>query len=75
MYKCIWRSEEDGRFSGSGFTDGCELLYGCKESNPGHLQEEQVLSTVEASIQPMNLSFQTNIADKYPEKRNKQTIH
>ena len=27
-----------------GITDGCELLYGCWEPNPGPLQEQQVLT-------------------------------
>lgn len=68
---CLRKSEKDGRSSGSEFIDDWEILYGCKESNTGHLQEEQVLST----IQPMDLSFQTNIADKHPEKSKKQTSH
>ena len=40
------RPEEGVRTPGTGGTDGCELLCGCWEWNPGSLQEQQVILPV-----------------------------
>lgn len=41
----------------SGVTDGCELLYGCWELNPGLLEEQPVPITTETFLQPLFYSF------------------
>ena len=33
------------------YVHGCELLCGCRDSNPGPLEEEQVLFTAQPSLQ------------------------
>ena len=41
----VWwpgRPEEGITSPGTGVTDGCELPYGCWESDPGHLEEQPV---------------------------------
>lgn len=50
MYLCAWcpkKPEESVVLSSTGFTDGCERLCGCWESNSGPLKEEQILLTTE----------------------------
>lgn len=44
---------------GTGVTDGFALPCGCRESNPGHLKEQQMLLTTELS--PQLLFFKYNI--------------
>lgn len=48
----MWTPEEDVGSLEIGIKDGCELPYGCWGSNPGPLQEYQVLLTTEPSWQP-----------------------
>lgn len=49
-----WRIlEETVRSSGTRVTDGYELLHEWLELNPGPLQEQSVLLTAEASLQPL----------------------
>ena len=43
----LQRSEEGIRFPGTGVTDGCEPLCGCRESNLGSLEEQPVPLIVE----------------------------
>jgi hypothetical protein len=56
----LWRPEEGIRSPGPGVRDGCEPPYGCKESNPGPLQEQPVLLTSEPSLQPCVRVFNQN---------------
>lgn len=42
-----WRSEETLEYPGTGVTHSYEPPCGCWESNPGPLQEQQVLLTAE----------------------------
>ena len=58
MYVCVpyacqmsREAEEDIRSPGTGITDGCKLLCGYWEVNPGPL-EQLVLFTTEPSLQP-----------------------
>ena len=44
---CPWRSEEGTGSHGAGVLDSCGPLSGCWESNPGPLQQQQVLLTTE----------------------------
>lgn len=41
----------------TGVTDGCELLWGCWESNPGFLQDQPVLLTPEPFLHPVFFSL------------------
>ena len=50
--QCLQRPEEGTGSSGAGVTNGCELPCGCRELNPGPLEEQQVLLTDEPSLQP-----------------------
>jgi hypothetical protein len=50
--KCLRPSEEGSGSPGTGITDGCELSCGWQELNWSPLEEQQVLSTVELSLQP-----------------------
>lgn len=47
---CLWRSEEGVRTPVT--KDGCELSYGCLESNTGPPEEQPVLLTVGPTFQP-----------------------
>ena len=42
--------EEGIESPGTGVIDGCELPYGCWESNPGSLEEQLVLLTAELPL-------------------------
>ena len=48
-----WKPEEGIGSSENGVTDSCELPCGCWESNPGPLEEQPVLFTVEPSLRPL----------------------
>ena len=61
----IWFSEqpEEGTESPeTGATNGCELPRGCWESNPGPLEEQPVLLTIEQSPQPSLTYFWGNVS-------------
>lgn len=51
---CLVSSEviEAVQSPGTEVADGCELPYGCWESNPCPLQEQQVLLAAEPLLQP-----------------------
>lgn len=56
-YRCVWCSERSGeyiQFPGTVVTEGCEPAHGCWDSNPCPMQEQQVLSTMEPSLQLSN---------------------
>lgn len=46
-----WRPEEGIQSPETGVTDGCELPCGCREQNSGLLKQQQVLLTMEPSLQ------------------------
>lgn len=52
----LHRSEEGVRYSGTGFTDGCESICWYWEPNPGSLQE-QVLLITEPTLHPQPLAY------------------
>ncbi|ERE84501.1 E3 ubiquitin-protein ligase [Cricetulus griseus] len=53
LYAWYPRKPEKGiGYFGNGVIDSCELPCGCWESNPGPLQEQQVLLTMGPSLQP-----------------------
>lgn len=43
---CPQRSEEGIRFPEIGITDGCQQLCGCRESNLGPLQEQELFTAL-----------------------------
>ena len=54
---CVWLVPTQDRKGcpgppGTGITDGCEPLCGCRESNLGSLEEQPVLLTAESFLQP-----------------------
>lgn len=51
---------EDG--APEGISDGCELPYGCWESNPSLLQEHTVLLTAERSLKPSRSIFSLSLS-------------
>jgi hypothetical protein len=48
---CPRKPEGDGESLGPGVTDGCKLLCGCWDLNPGPLEEQLILFTAESSLQ------------------------
>lgn len=46
-------------YPGNGEVDGCEPSCGCLESNPGLLQEQELL-TVELSLQSLFMTFNSS---------------
>lgn len=50
---CLCNPKEDCGFPGNGVPDGCELPFGCWESNVSSLKEQPVLLTCEQSLQPL----------------------
>lgn len=50
---CTWKPEEGARSPKTGVTDECQSPSGCWKSNPGVLEEQQVLLIVEPSLQPI----------------------
>jgi hypothetical protein len=52
-FTCPWRLEEGAGSFATGVIDGCESLCGFWELNPGLWQEQQVLITTEATLQPL----------------------
>ena len=54
--QCLQRPEEGVRFLGAEVTDGCELTYGCWDSNPSPVEKQPVLLTAEPSLQPLSKS-------------------
>ena len=52
---CPWNPEEGVQLPRTGVTDGCELLCGCWETNPGPLQEQPLFLTAEPSLQASNV--------------------
>lgn len=55
---CPWKPEEGVRTLGTGITDGCEPLCGCREPKLCSLEEQQGLFIAEPFLQPQLLSFQ-----------------
>lgn len=49
---CLERPEDGAGSAGTGTEDGCKLLCGCWDLNPGPLQEQQAFSPAEPSLQP-----------------------
>ena len=45
------------RSPGTRVTDSSKAPFGCWELNPGSLQEQQVLSAAELSLQPLDFYF------------------
>ena len=56
MPRCQWRPEEGFGSPENGVTDGCKLLCGFWELNPGPLQEQQGL-TAESHLQCQLIQF------------------
>lgn len=52
---CPWNPEDGVQLPRIGVTDGCELLGGCWETNPGPLKEQPLFLTAESSLQPPNV--------------------
>ena len=50
---CLYTTSKEGiRSPRTGVTDSYELLCGCWELNPGPLEEQLVILTIELSLEP-----------------------
>lgn len=67
---CLERPNDRIIFLGIGIIDGCELICGCQEFNPSHLEEKSVLLTVELSVQSAHSFYM-----KKKKKKTGKTIH
>jgi hypothetical protein len=55
--RCLQKSEEGVRSTGTGVTDGCKLPSGCWELNLRPLEEQPLFLTAEPSLQPQYKAF------------------
>jgi hypothetical protein len=49
---CLYRPEEGVRSPKAGVTNGCDLPYGCWQSNLSPLGEQSIILHTEASLEP-----------------------
>ena len=64
----LWRTEEGAEYPGTGVKDDHELLCGCLEPNSGPPQEQEVLLTVEPSLQLLDLNYCVAVISEGKEK-------